>query len=417
MISPRTRRGDRLSQEQQNGGTDRRSPSPPARIIHLTVVLITATMAACSSVSVMEPASEEVVTDAEATDSSEEGGSSATSVTDATTDLNPEDLNPEDAASAVRVDGNRLVDDAGNTVRFRGINYAGSEYACIQEWGIFEGPADQAQIDAFKTWNVNTVRVILNEHCWLGRNGVPDEFGGEVYQQAVLDWIDLLRANGIWVIVSLIWSDAGDAPAHDQAVMANTDHSIDFWASLGAALANRDGIVIDLYGEPHDIDWDCWQSGCVTEEGYPAAGMQQLLDTVRDAGAYQPVLIGGLQYANDMTGWLGYPVVDSIEPAQLVAAWHVYDFTLCIDVECWDEELLPVAEQVPVVVAEFGESTCDGAFVTPLMEWMDSHQFSYLAWTWNPWGECATGPDLVTDWEGTPTGFGEAVRQHYLNAS
>ena len=331
----------------------------------------------------------------------------AATTTTATTIHPPESL-------AVSVDGNRLVDTNGTPIQLHGATVSGFEYACAQGWGFSDGPVDQDVINAMLAWNINAVRVTINEHCWLDRNGVDPQFAGDNYQTAVLDWVDLLLANDIVVIVSLIWSDAGDTLAMGQAVTANRDHSLDLWASLGAALVDRQGIIIDLYGEPHDISWECWQSGCVTEEGYPAVGMQEMLDAVRTAGALQPVILSGLEYANNLTGWVGWEVVDSMTPEQLIAGWHSYDFNRCIDADCWDAEVAPVAAEVPVITVEFGGSTCDGTYVEELLPWMDANKLSYLAWAWNPWGHCEEGPDLITDPDGTPTGYGEAVRSHYL---
>ncbi len=319
-----------------------------------------------------------------------------------------------DPEALISVAGNQLVGPGGEVIQLRGFNLAGTEYACSQGWGIFDGPADENTLELMASWGGNAIRVLANEHCWLERNGVDPEFAGETYREALLSWVDLAREHGFYVVFSMIWSDAGENLAQDQAVMANTDHSLDFWASAAAELASRDGVILDLYGEPHDIDWDCWQSGCYTEEGYPAAGMQQLLDVVRDAGSTQPVIISGMEYANDLTGWLGYPVVDSIEPQQLIAGWHSYDFNRCIDPGCWNDAVASVAAEVPVIAVEFGGSTCDGTYVNQLMPWMDENGLSYLAWAWNPWDTCVDGPDLVLDFEGTPTGYGAAVRDHYL---
>jgi hypothetical protein len=73
--------------------------------------------------------------------------------------------------------------------------------------------------------------------------------------------------------------------------------------------------------------------------------------------------------------------------------------------------VLPVARTVPVVTGEIGESDCAGGFVDPYMAWADSNGVSYLAWTWDTW-DCRSGPALITDYAGTPTAFGAAVRSH-----
>src|SRR5206468_74068 len=70
----------------------------------------------------------------------------------------------------VRVSGNTLVNGAGAVIRLLGVDRSGSEYACIQGWGFFDGPSDATSIAAIAAWHTNAVRVPLNEDCWLGIN-------------------------------------------------------------------------------------------------------------------------------------------------------------------------------------------------------------------------------------------------------
>src|SRR5438046_8980388 len=58
--------------------------------------------------------------------------------------------------SGVRVSGNKLVDSTGQTVLLHGVDRSGSEYMCTGGGALtFDGPADQASIDAMKSWGVN----------------------------------------------------------------------------------------------------------------------------------------------------------------------------------------------------------------------------------------------------------------------
>jgi hypothetical protein len=40
----------------------------------------------------------------------------------------------------LHVSGNRILDRDGRQVLFQGVNRSGTEYACAQGWGIFDGP-------------------------------------------------------------------------------------------------------------------------------------------------------------------------------------------------------------------------------------------------------------------------------------
>src|SRR5258706_3569094 len=61
----------------------------------------------------------------------------------------------------LHVVGNAIEDANGKLVRLLGVNRSGSEYACAQDIGIFDGPVDDPSIAAIKAWNANAVRIPL----------------------------------------------------------------------------------------------------------------------------------------------------------------------------------------------------------------------------------------------------------------
>lgn len=322
-------------------------------------------------------------------------------------------LHPATASAAtsvsVRVQGNRLVNAAGAPVRLLGVNRSGTEFACVQGWGFFDGPSDAASIAAIAAWHVDAVRVPLNEDCWLGINGVSSTYGGSAYRSAVTGYVSRLHAAGLAAVLDLHWSAPGTQKATGQQLMADADHSPAFWRSVATIFKGDPGAVFDLYNEPHGISWSCWRNGCTTSAGWKAAGMQSLLDAVRGTGATNVVLAGGLNWAGDLSGWLANKPYD--RAGQLAASAHIYNFSQCSTSSCWDRTIAPVAAAVPVVTGEVGEDDCAGSFVNSYLPWADAHGVSYLGWTWNTWG-CGSGPALISAYDGTPTTFGAAVRQH-----
>ena len=313
---------------------------------------------------------------------------------------------------AIHVAGNQLVNAAGQRVRLVGVDRSGTEYACAQGWGIFDGPSDAASVATMASWGTNTVRIPLNEDCWLGINGVDPQWSGANYQQAVEQYVGTLGAAGMVAILDLHWSAPGTELALGQQDMADADHSIAFWSSVASAFQSDPAVIFDLYNEPHDISWSCWLNGCTVPASGPApawqaAGMQSLVDAVRQAGATQPLLISGLDWAGDLSGWLGNQPQDPLH--QEIAAVHVYDQSGCNNAACWQSNFGPVLASTPVLAAEVGQGQCDGTFSGTFFAWADANNVSYLAWTWDTWG-CPES--LITSFDGTPTPWGAAFAAH-----
>ncbi|MGF7235799.1 MAG: glycoside hydrolase family 5 protein [Frankia sp.] len=314
------------------------------------------------------------------------------------------------AMSGLHVSGTSILDGSGQAVRLLGVDRAGTEYACIQNWGIFDGPSDEASVAAMAAWKINTVRVPLNEDCWLGINGAPAAYSGDTYRQAIAAYVKLLRAHGMAVVLDLHWNAPGTAQATGQRDMADADHSPDFWKSVATAYAGDTGVLFDLYNEPHDITWACWRDGGECGTGYQTTGMQSLLDAVRSTGAKNVVLAGGLNWGGDVTGWLANRPTDPT--GNLVASIHSYNFSGCNTTSCLDSQVGPVAAAVPVVAGEIGENDCAATYINQVMGWLDAHHDSYLAWAWNTYG--CDFPGLVTDYQGTPTAMGTGLRAHLI---
>ena len=333
------------------------------------------------------------------------------------------------AAPQLHVSGNRLVDATGHTVVLHGVNRSGGEFACIGGWGIWDGPMDQSSIDAMKTWGVNSVRVPVNEACWNAESYVDSDTSGTAYRQAVEDYVELLNQNGMVAIIDLHWTDGaytGDSSgcASAQAVcqkpMPDAAQAVPFWSSVATAFKGNNAVIFDLFNEPYPeratgdeaTGWSCWlNGGTCSGITYSVAGMQQLVNAVRAAGASNVIALGGLAYSNDLTSWLAYEPTDP--KANLMAAWHSYSFNSCGSASCWDSEVTPVAAQVPLLAGEIGENDCGTGYIDPLMDWLDSQGASYTAWTWNTW-DCSSGPALISDYSGTPTVYGAGYKAHLL---
>jgi endoglucanase len=333
-------------------------------------------------------------------------------------------------APQLHVSGSELVSASGTRVVLHGVDRSGTEYACVQGNGIFDGPSDQASITAMKSWGVNAVRVPLNEACWNGESYVDSAYAGANYQTAIENYVSLLNQNGIVAILDLHWTDGlytgtsagcSSAEAVCQKPMPDTAESVPFWTSVATAFKGNDAVIFDLFNEPYPEradsyneteGWQCWLNGgsdCVGIS-YSVAGMQTLVNAVRSTGANNVIMLGGLEYANDLTEWLTYEPTDPDH--NLVASWHSYNFNTCSTQSCWTSQIAPVIAQVPVIAGEIGENDCADTYIDPLMTWLDSENTGYLAWAWNADFNCSTGPGLITDYNGDPTAYGAGYETH-----
>ncbi len=349
------------------------------------------------------------------------------------------------ALSGISVVGNQLVDGAGRPVRLHGVDRMSTEYACIQGWGIFSGPSDAASnsqtLDAMLAWRINAVRVPLNEDCWLGtKPGLNPAVTGANYRTAITSWVNQITAKGMVAIIDLHWAAPNGVAASGQQPMANRDNSPTFWASAASAFKNNPTVMFDLFNEPYlerdtglvptaNAAWACWLNGCtlhVHDDGqnpttaqYQAAGMQELVNAVRGTGATNPLLLGGLSYAQDFSQYLSRLPNDALH--KLVVSFHAYPGNACgMEVNpCLQTTIATLMQTMPLVVGEFGRDDCTTTGIDSFLNFMDARGGSYMAWTWTVTG-VACGSlrwDVISDYaSGTPTVTGAGIRAHYLAA-
>jgi endoglucanase len=334
------------------------------------------------------------------------------------------------AAGGLHVVGNTLVDQ-GKVVRLLGVDHAGTEYSCVgggsdgsQGYGIFDGPSDDTLVTPMLTWKINAIRVPLNEACWLAIGKVKPAYAGANYQTAIKTYVSMIRSHGLYVILDLHWAAPGTNVGTSQQPMADADNSPNFWKSVAAAFSSDLGVVFDLFNEPYlatgNINggtdpYVCLQSGCSAKlqaplsGNYQTAGHQSLVDAVRSSGAKNVIMVSGLGYTSDLSGWLTHKPTD--QAGNLTASLHLYNFNGCSDITCWNSRYHTLSQSIPIITGENGENDCGETFVDAYMTWADSLGISYLGWSWNV-ADCANFPALISSYNGTATAFGQGLMKH-----
>lgn len=300
------------------------------------------------------------------------------------------------------VSGNRIVDSrTGAAFVPHAVNWPSFEYACQQGWAYSSGGATPAAASAMTSWGITTVRLPLNEACWLGVDGAPAYGTVAGYRAAIRSWVTTLNTAGLVVILDLHWNAPPGYVAAGQRAMADS-RSVAFWSQVATAYAASPSVLFDAFNEPYSrwsptgsglaftLTWDCWKNGgcqapvendesdSLSGSTYPVVGMGTLVDTIRAAGATQPILLAGLDYANDLRGWIANRPDDD----QLIASWHNYPGQRCSSQACWDSEVALVAASTPVMATEFGQTDGSSTFLQSFMTWADARGIGYGPWAW-----------------------------------
>ena len=189
---------------------------------------------------------------------------------------------------AIAVKGNSLVNGAGVIIQLRGNNIQGQAFALLrggtdasggsQSIGGSNDQAHGPNLSIMKNWKMNTIRIGINEACWLGYvcystavNGDrstgwinPDPSPADSYRRQITRQIAALNNIGCYVILTLAGTNPGRSAPGGQDWMANQDNSISCWRSIaktygypnGTALKRNGGtvedrsVIFELFNEP-----------------------------------------------------------------------------------------------------------------------------------------------------------------------
>jgi hypothetical protein len=214
-------------------------------------------------------------------------------------------------SGALRVAGNQVLDSAGH----RYIPYgfvvwclSSPDLSCTQPSSTNPN-TDSDKIRAAATfWHANTIRIqVAWQHLFVGSSTTVDQsylarLDGEVALAGSLHLVSIITLQ---------------TERYGGSIMPDS-HAVSFWAVLARHYASDPNVMFDLFNEPRLNAkhwpgwseagmWDIWQNGgSVTLAGDSTpttyVGMQQLVDTIRAAGASNVVVAEGNQTDHDLSG-------------------------------------------------------------------------------------------------------------------
>ena len=307
----------------------------------------------------------------------------------------------------LHVDGPKVLNDKGDEVWLQGVCLSGTESVPNDR------QAEKSTVVAIDEWKANCIRLPVKEDFWFGRSQYQND-GGKAYRDLIDRVITLAANRGAYVALDL---HRFRAPKPEHA---------EFWKDAATRYRNHPAVIFDLFNEPHGIDWKTlveggWvgeaekhdESAFLTDaekkanRGFESVGMKGLLRAVRETGARNPVIVAGLFWTNDLTGWDQGWAMDDPDGDGILYSWHTYNWH-----PGW-KRILPIAEKHPIFVGECGgdakkmdfikaeDQEDPNTFCPDLLGFIQDHK---LHWT----GFCMhTGatPRLLLDWDYTPTPF------------
>lgn len=318
--------------------------------------------------------------------------------------VDAEAAQPEDWPSELHVVGNRLHNAAGEEVWLQGSNVPSMEWNPRGE-NILK--SIQVVLDE---WNGNVIRLPVKEEYWFGKDG-------EAYKRLIHDAVIMTANRGAYLVLDL---HRYRSPKQVHA---------DFWKEAASIYKNHPAVLFDLMNEPHGTSWEVWRNGGFVAEkqkegdedaflseedkkknarGFESIGMQALVDAVRETGAQNIVIVGGLDYAYDLSGILNGFAVDDHGGNGVMYSTHVYPWK-----SNWQKSFLNVAEKYPILVGEVGADAKKMDFmpheqqedwdswVPSMLGLIQKYQLNWTAWCFHP----GASPRMLKDWTYEPTPF------------
>jgi len=308
------------------------------------------------------------------------------------------------ASMRLHTQSNHIYNSGGKLVVLHGVDLPS------MEWSNRGNHIRRSLVAAIKDWHCQIIRIPTSDARWFGQ--MPGQtHGGRIYRHILDQLITYAARHHVYVVFDLHWTDMdGHLSALGQHRMPGPN-SIIFWRSAARRYKNFPNVLFDVYNEPHGIPWNLWLNGgaCAGETPhavvfYQATGMQRLYQVVRDAGASNIVIAGGLSWAYNDFG-MAHGVV--IKGQNVVYDCHVYPWK-----HHWRRSFEGAVNKVPIIFDEFGGTRQQLAFGRKVIAFAAAHHISWCAWSFHT----QAGPVLIKNWHYQPSAFGKLIRAAIIQA-
>jgi hypothetical protein len=300
---------------------------------------------------------------------------------------------------AVHVDGNRFVNESGETVVFRGVSIADPDKVET------DGQWSPALFEELTDWGANVVRLPVHPRAWRAR-------GEAGYLELLDEAVEWAGAAGLYVVID--WHSIGNLRTEVfQHPMYETSmgETARFWRTVSARYAGNPTVAFyELFNEPTD-----WRGtfGRLSWAEHRET-MESLIQLVRANDPGTIPLVGGLDWAYDLSGVRSDPVraegiayVAHPYPQKRERPWEPK----------WEETWGFVADTYPLFATELGFMSADGpgahvpvisdeTYGRAIVDFFEERGISWAPWVFDPeWS-----PQMIQSWDFEPTVQGAFFR-------
>lgn len=304
--------------------------------------------------------------------------------------------NSEHSLPFISVDGNRFVDEDGNTFIFRG--YSSSDPDRLEK----EGHWNKEYFEAVKSFNANVIRFPVHPSAWRER-------GKEGYLQLLDQGIEWAGELGMYVIID--WHSIGNLRTEVyQSDMYNTTktETFRFWRTIAARYEKNSVVAFyEIFNEPTSYNGEL---GELTWKQLKKLH-EEIIYIIYAKDKTVIPLVSGLNWSYDLSfvaenpiKYEGVAYVTHPYPQKREQPWEPK----------WEEDWGYLAETYPIVATELGFMSEDGrgahipvigdeTYGNAIVNFFEERGISWIPWVFDP----VWSPQIIENWDFEPTRQGQ----------
>ncbi|MDD4689572.1 MAG: cellulase family glycosylhydrolase [Eubacteriales bacterium] len=310
----------------------------------------------------------------------------------------------ENISKELMVFGNKIVlaESPQRVIRLSGVNIPGGEWTGTPT----SEKVERSSIVAIEDWNSNVLRLAVGTKGWFGEYSYGS---ADSYRRTIDNVIQIASERGAYVVLDL---------HHYKGF--NNEKYLTFWRQAAEKYKNNPTVLFGILNEPYGTSWEIWRNG---GSGY--TGHQQVVEMIRDLGARNIIVAGGLDWAYNISGVMtGYALVDqgsgnnkTLAGNGIVYDTHIYPWKG--RTSNWHSKAGIVRMEHPILVGECGWDPATNLevggkvyqpgdvmyhdkWVPELLDWIDDidtygNYANYTAYSFHP----SSAPRMLDNSDGT----------------